>query len=119
MVISNAPGLGFSITNVVKTAAKDVYSAAKDPRVQAAAASAAQAYAPDKYAQATQWADRARGLIPPAGAGPVGPMPSADASTPDPDGAPVMRKVGVQKNNFTPFIIGGGILVVALLLLRR
>lgn len=123
--------LGFNPLNVVKSAAKGVYSVASDPRVQQAAAAAAQAYAPEKYAQVSKYADQARGFVrvargprqpgmpgmPPR---PMMPPPPAMAPMPpmmDEDGMPPAAPV--QKGNLMPLMIGGAALVVIVLLLRR
>ena len=97
VIISQAPGLGFSVT--------DIEHAVQDPRFQRVAATAIQNYAP--------------GLVPPPPMPYPMPPPDADAHVPDPDGAPIERKVGVQKNNFMPFVIGGGILLLTVMILRR
>ena len=119
MIISNHPELGFSITSL----AKDVYHVAANPNVQRAAASAAQAYAPGAYSQANQYADVARGLLPPRGSAPPPqmPMPPPGAMVDDGgDGGPaVVHPNVIQKNKLLlPIAIGGGALVL-LLLLRR
>lgn len=91
-----------------------------NPNVQRAAASAAQAYAPGAYAQANQYADIARGLVPPGGAVPA-PTPPPGALVQHDDGSEgaVYHKDVIQKNKLLlPIAIGGGALIL-LLLLRR
>lgn len=123
MVSASAPsGLGFSLNpfHYVKVAAQDVYHVASNPNVQRAAASAAQAYAPAQYAQASQYVDVARGLAPPGGAAPM-PMPPPGAVVQNDDGSEgdVVHPNKIQKNKLLlPIAIGGGALVL-LLLLRR
>lgn len=128
MVSANAPaGLGISLNpfHYVKSAATSVYHAAQDPRVQQAAAAAAQAYAPNQYAQATMYADRARGIVqlpPGAVPGPPPPMPGGGAMVDDggaDEGAAVVHPNVIQKNNFMPYIVIGGGALVLLLLLKR
>lgn len=116
MVSASAPsGLGFSFNPF-----HYVKEIATNQNVQRAAASAAQAYAPGAYAQANQYADVARGLIPPGGAQPM-PMPPPGAVVQHEDGSEgvVEHRSVIQKNKLLlPIAIGGGALVL-LLLLRR
>lgn len=118
--------LGFnpfsSIASGVKAAAKGVYSVASDSRVQRAATSAAQAYAPAQYAQATAYADRARGLIRPPGQ-PMSPPQMMPPPMPPPgpmmddDAGPAMAPV--KKGNLIPLVMIGGAAVLVLLLLKK
>lgn len=124
MVISG-PRLGFSFTSLVKTVGHDVKSVATNPTVQRAAVAAAQAYAPNKYQQATYWADRARGILAPPGTvnvpvAPPPPPPGLPMPAPDDgeDGAPVGPQ-HVEKNKMLPWLIIGGGGLVLLLLLKR
>lgn len=117
--------IGASFTSVVKSAAKGVYSVAQDERVQRAAVAAAQAYAPQKYAQVTKYADRARGIIRPPRPAAQGMMPAPQpqmmppqAQMPMEDFGPPMPAAGqVQKGNFTSIamIAGAGLLIFLLL----
>ena len=127
MVNASAPtGLGFSLNpfHYVKSVATTVYHVAQNPNVQRAAASAAQAYAPNQYAQATQYADTARGLLPPPGAAmqvpvsPGGGTAMVDDGGAD-EGAAVVHPNVIQKNKWLPFAVIGGGAVVLLLLLKR
>lgn len=128
------PQLGFSITDPFRAVARGVatgaryagrgvvaagragYQAAKDPRVQRAAAAAAQAYAPGQYARASEYADRARGIIaPPGQMMPPPQMPMMPGG--DEDGGGVMPGAPVQKGNmFTIAALVGAGLVIFLLL---
>jgi hypothetical protein len=121
MVNASTPGLGFNPFSYVKSAATSIYHVAQNPNVQRAAASAAQAYAPEQYAQATQYADQARGLLPPPGAIPVSPgAPGAMVDDGGADeGAAVVHPNVIQKNKWLPFAVIGGGAVVLLLLLKR
>ena len=110
----------------MKSAATSVYHVASNPNVQRAAAAAAQAYAPDQYAQATQYADHARGIFrTPPGAVPMpGPPPGAGGGAMVDDGgadegAAVVHPNVIQKNKWLPFAVIGGGAVVLLLLLKR
>lgn len=125
------PQLGFSVTSAFKsvgrgiaTGARAGYSAASDPRLQRAAAAAAQAYAPGQYAQVTEYADRARGIIRPPMPGqpmpmqqmpmpqmPQMPMPGGDDDMGPAPGGPV------QKGNMFMIaaLAGAGLLVFLLL----
>lgn len=123
MVSASAPsGLGFSLNpfHYVKVAAKDVYSVAQNPNVQRAAASAAQAYAPGAYAQASQYADVARGLAPPAGA-PMPMPPGGGAVVQHDDGSEgnVVHPNIIQKNKLLPYAVIGGGAIILLLLLKK
>lgn len=136
------PQFGFSITDPFKAVARGVatgaryagkgvvaagragYSAAQDPRLQRAAAAAAQAYAPGQYATATEYADRARGIFRPPG--PQSPIPMPAMMPPgqeqamDEDGGGPMPGAGpAQRGNMLTIgaIVGVGLL--ALLLLRK
>jgi hypothetical protein len=124
--------LGFNPLSSIKSVARGAYRVASDSRVQQAAAAAAQAYAPEQYATATQYADQARGIIRPPmpgmGPGPQMPMqqqmpappqmPQQQMPVPDDDG-PTAPGGPVQKGNLLMYAaIGGGLLVV-LLMLRK
>lgn len=123
MVSASAP-LGFSLNpfRYVKQAASGVYHVASDTRVQRAAAAAAQAYAPNQYAAASTYADRARGIISPGQMPPPMPMapPGAVVDDAGSDGGPVVEHPNIiQKNKFMPFIIIGGGALVLLMLLKK
>lgn len=125
MLVLIGQPIGASFTSVVKSAAKSAYSVAQDPRVQRAAVAAAQAYAPKQYAQATMYADRARGLVrQPRPMIPQGmaPMPQQMAPMPQmpmEDEMPMApRSAGpVQKGNMMGIaaIAGAGVLIFLLL----
>lgn len=127
------PQLGFSITSPFKAVAKGIYTAhvvgtkalihvAKDPRAQRAAVAAAQAYAPDRYAQATQYAQQAQSFLRPPG--PQAPIPMPAMIPPDAEagddggGMPQVAPGGrVQRGNMLTFaLIGGAVLVVFLMM---
>ncbi len=126
-MIVNGP-LGFSITSALKTAAKDAYSVARDPRAQALVAAAGQEYAPGATSQVMQYTHqvqsqirRARafmnqghvvmvpaGQAPPPGAVPVPDGGGADAGPPD--DVPLKPQHGM-------LLVGGAIGAVLLVLL--
>lgn len=119
MVISGTP-LGFSLTSLVH----DVSSVAQNEAVQRAAVAAAQAYAPNQYAKATYYADRARGIIAPPGTAivpvaPPPPPPGPPMPAPGPDDEEPVGPQHVEKNKMLPWIIIGGGGLVLLLLLKR
>lgn len=115
--------IGASFTSVVKSAARTAAGVAQDPRVQRAAVAAAQAYAPEKYAQVTEYAQRAQRVRgawrgqpgmrpPPMQQQQMMPMPeSMPEDFPPPAAAPV------QKGNMLGIaaIIGAGVVIFLLL----
>jgi len=113
-VLVGTPQLGFNPFSAVKSAARGVYHVAADPRVQRAAASAAQAYAPGQYAQVTEYADRARGIIRPPGPMGPGPGPMMPGPAADDDAAPAPAGP-VQRGNL--LLIGGAVVVGLVLFL--
>lgn len=116
--------LGFNPVSALKTAGKAVYNVARDPNVQRAAMAAGQAYAPQQYAQAATYADRARGLVQqirppgPPQMMPQGPMPP-QMPMPPMDDEPPARMAPIQKGNLLPMLLLGGGVVVLVLLLKR
>lgn len=114
LVIVNGP-LGFSITSALKTAAKDTYSVARDPRAQALVAAAGEEYAPDTTSQVMQVTHnvqdkirQARGFVNQGRPGRVGPGP-ADAGQPF-DDIPVKPQHGL-------LLVGGAVGAILLVLL--
>jgi len=123
VLIQSAP-LGFSITSALKTAAKDTYQVASDPRAQALVAAAGQAYAPDTTSQVMQVTHRVQGDIRRArqfwyGGHPVMvqpgqmPPPGATEEPPPPEGLPV------QDSHMLVYAgIGAGLLLLLLIMKR-
>lgn len=115
--------LGASFTSVVKSAARGAASVAQDPRVQRAAVAAAQAYAPQKYAQVTEYAERARavrgawrgqpGMPPPQ----MAPMQSQMMPAPMPEDFAPPSAAPVQRGGMLGIaaIIGAGVVIFLLL----
>lgn len=117
--------LGFNpfatVASGIRSVAKGAYSVASDPNVQRAAVAATQAYAPNQYAQAVMYADRARGILrppPPPGAMPM-PPPQMPPPGPDGDDDVSTKMAPVQKGNLMPLAIGGAALLVLILLLKK
>lgn len=116
--------LGFNPTSALKRVARGAYDVARDPNVQRAAMAAGQAYAPQQYAQAAMYADRARGLVR-AGAPQGPPMPPQMQMMPpqgppmydESDGGPQMAPV--KKGNMLPLLLIGGAIVVVLFVLKK
>jgi hypothetical protein len=133
-VIVGQPQFGFSITDPFKAVGRGIatgakyagrgavaagragYRAAQDPRVQRAAAAAAQAYAPAQYAQASEYADRARGILMPPGQAPM-PMPQMPMPGGDEDMGPPAPGGPVQRGNMITIaaLVGAGLIVFLLL----
>lgn len=123
MLIQSAP-LGFSITSALKTAAKDTYQVASDPRAQALVAAAGQAYAPGTTSQVMQVTHRVQSDIRRArqfwyGGHPVmvqpgqAPPPGATEEPPPPEGLPV------QDSHMLVYAgIGAGLLLLLLIMKR-
>lgn len=121
--------LGFDPLSVVKSAAQTVASVAQRDDVQRAAVAAAQAYAPKQYAKATEYADRARGVLVAPAPGIVAPVPAAmpmspvvapATARPDDYGELAPATAPVQKGNLsTMLLIGGGAAVLLLLLMKK
>lgn len=120
MITAATPaGLGFSPFSALKTVARTAARVATNPNVQRAAVAAGQAYAPEQYAQAQQYAAKARHVyrtvigpngrpIQVAADAPTDMPPVATDSSPEPGG-----KSG--GGMLTLAAIGGGLLLVLLL----
>jgi len=109
-------GLGFNPLNVVKSAGRGLVRVASNPNVQRAAAAGAQAYAPDQYASAQMYADRARGIFrPPPGSMPMGPPPPPPMMAPDPDAGP--GDIGPGGVKSSSGLVIAGVVAVGLLVL--
>ena len=125
MLIQSAP-LGFSITSALKTAAKDTYQVASDPRAQALVAAAGQAYAPGVTSQVMQTTHRVQSDIRRArqfwyGGHPVmvqpGQMPPPGATEEPPP--PPEEGLPVQDSHMLVYAgIGAGLLLLLLIMKR-
>lgn len=119
--------LGFDPVSLVTSAAQRVASVAQRDDVQRAAVAAAQAYAPKQYARVTEYADRARGIMPGPGAVPQMPaampmMPVVASATARPDdyGELAPATAPVQKGNLsTMLLLGGGAAVLLLIWMKK
>jgi hypothetical protein len=128
MLLGQSRGFGFNPFSAIKTAAKDVYSVARDPRAQALVAAGGQAYAPGATSQVMQATHsiqdnirNARRFLNPQGQ--VVMVPAGQApppgSTPDGGGSPDGGELPVQNSHMLVYAAVGGGLLLLLLLMKK
>jgi hypothetical protein len=127
VLLGQSRGFGFNPFSAIKTAAKDVYHVAQDPRAQALVAAGAQAYAPDQTSEVMQFThqvqsnirrarrfmDQGRVITVPAGqAPPAGAVPMDD-------GGGGGGGLPVEKSHMLLYAGAAGAALILILLLKR
>lgn len=134
MLLGQSRGFGFNPFSAIKTAAKDVYHVAQDPRAQALVAAGAQAYAPDQTSQVMQFTHQVQAnirrarrfmdqgrviLVQPGQAPPAGAVPMPDPGPVDDGGGDGGGGLPVQKSHMLVYAGMAGAGLILFLLLRK